>query len=163
VQSAFERAEYLDADGAPLQWHAATVLPGFADLHELYQAADDGNVYYAENGNDDNGVAIALTGASKRVALGAVCLLHTLFVRAEAVNDTVTLTVGTFGSEYSDVSHTYSVDLSGAGDKETKVRLHRDLLGRFAQVTVGGSVSNRPSIRELRLRFIPIREGRYSA
>lgn len=160
---AWEPVEYRDSDDALLQWHAACVLPGGSDVFELFQAANDGNVYQAETGNDDNNVAIRLLSTSKRVAFGYVSLAHTLFLRAEAATDTIEVTVTTGGAEYGETSHTYERSLAGSGDKEIKIRLHRDLVGRWIEVSLGGDVSNRPSIREMRVRHVPIREGRFSA
>jgi hypothetical protein len=162
-QDAWEPVSYRDSDGEMLSWHAATVLPGGTDIFELYQAAGDGNVYQAERGDDDANVAISLTATSKRVSLGMVSLLHTLFLRAEAATDTISVQVTAGGAEYGEVSHTYERSLAGDGDKEIKVRLHRDLMGRWVEVSLGGDVSNRPSVREMRVRHVPVREGRFSA
>lgn len=164
TQNGWEPVRYLDSDGDAIAWHAAAVRHGSGDVHEIYQAGGDGNVYQVETGDDDNGEPIVLLARSKRVALGGwVGLLHTLFVRGEAVDDTITLQVTAGGAEYGEVSHTYTIDLDGSGDNEVKQRLHRDLVGRWVEVEIGGDVSNRPSIREMRVIWIPVRMGRYSA
>ena len=133
-------------------------------LGELYQAADDGRVYNTETGLTDNTVAIQPLGLTKRYSFGGYLgMPHTLFVRLEAVTaDTLTCKVLCGGSEYGEIQREYSINLAGSNDLEIKVRLHRELLGRWVSIEFSGSVSNRPAIREVVLRWIPIRSARVS-
>jgi hypothetical protein len=161
---AFEGRSYLDADGNLLAWRAASVRDGGSDANEVYQVDSDGNIFLVEDGDDDDGNAVALAATTKRYQLDGISMLHDLYVRLEAVSaDTLTLSVSAGGSEYGTITQEYEVDASGAGDKEVRVRLHRELLGTWAQITLGGDVSNRPEVREMTLRFIPFRGGRVSA
>lgn len=164
-QQSFEPIEYLDSGGLPIGFRGAAVLHGGTDLGELYQAAADGRVYNTETGLTDNLVGISVLGLTKRYSLqGYVGMAHSLYLRLEAVTaDTVTVTVTGGGSEYGEIEREYSVNVAGTNDLEIRVRLHREILGRWLQVRFSGSVSNRPAVREAILRYLPVRSGRVSA
>lgn len=162
-QNSWEPVTVKNSSGLLLTWNAAAVRHSGNDFQELFAAASDGRIYESESGNTDNGVAVAITAATKRLNLGAVCLLQELYLRFDGISDTVIIAIECSGSEYGVVSRSYSISLAGSGtEKEVKRRLHRILRGRLVKVTMTGSVSNRPSIRELSLRYVPIREGRVS-
>ena len=145
-----------------LTWRAASVRFGITDGYELYQVDANGNVYQIETGSTDAGAAIAITSATKRFNLGAVSRMAYLYLRLEGVTDSVTVTVTCGGSEYGELSQVYSISLSGSNDIELRQRLHRSLLGRWVQIQLSGSVSNRPAIREMVLTYVPVRSGRVS-
>lgn len=162
-QNAWEPVSVVDADGDAVAFRAASVRIGGSDAFELYAASSDGNVYEMETGDDDDGVAIDISLTTKRFDCGGyIGMLHTLFLRLEGVDDDGELTVTAGGSEYGEVSQTYTLDFDATGDKEIKVRLHRTLLGRWFSLSVTGSVSNRPALREARLLWQPFRAGRVS-
>lgn len=162
-QNAFEPRSHQDALGEARAWHAAAVRSGGKDVHGLYQADAQGNIFEMETGDDDDGVAISLTAVTKKFDLGSVAMLHDCYLRLAAVTDTATLLVRVGGSEYGDLERSYSdLDLSGDGDTEIRVRLHRHLMGRWAQLELTGDFVNRPEIRDWRLRFIGVRQGRVS-
>jgi hypothetical protein len=161
-QDAFEPVVYYTAGGARIAWQASSVRAGGTDVSDLYQASSAGDLFQAETGLTDNAAAIRIRAATKRFPLGAIGLLQQAFVRLAAVTDTIDLIVRVGGSEYGDVTKTYSITLTGSGDKEIKVRLERDLQGRWAQLELNGSVSNRPAIREMTLWWIVHRMGRVS-
>jgi len=189
-QEAWEPVVYYDGAGNPLSYSAASVRQGGTDVKDQYQAATTGVVYLAETTNLDDTVPIKVRFKSKRIPLsiysrfpsgaigdvapgstrhlllGQVTMLTQLFIRLLPVDDTLTLTVVTGGSEYGDISHPYVIDLNNpasAGatgtDLEQKQRLHRDLYGRWAQVTLAGDFSNAASIREITLLGLPLRSG----
>jgi len=180
---AWEPVVYYDDDGDPLGFGAAVVRDGGGDVRDLYQMDTSGNVWQAETGLLDGTVPIQLRaktkryplaifsrypsgalgdvapGSSRHVLLGQVTMLMQLFVRYEGITDSISITVRVGGSEYGETSHTYTLDMSGTGDQDKKFRLHRDLYGRWAQITLTGSVSNRPSIRECIVWGMPVRSG----
>lgn len=161
-QNAFEPRSHKDALGAERVWHAAAVRSGGVDSHELFQADASGNIFEMETGDDDAGVAITLTAVTKKFDLGSVAMLHDCYLRLASATDTATLLVSVGGSEYGDLSRVYPLDFSGSGEVEVRVRLHRHLMGRWAQLELTGDFVNRPEIRDWRLKFIPIRSGRLS-
>ena len=87
-------------------------------------------------------------------------LLKDWYAYLSAVTDTLALTLTVFGSEYGVVSKTYAIVLSGSAETELWQRLSRTLRGRWAQIGITGSVSNGPTIRTQRLRYLPFRERR---
>jgi hypothetical protein len=163
-QEAFEEDRYEDADGVTRAWAHASVRDGGSDLHELYQVDSAGNIFATEVGTEDEEEPIPISATTKRYALDGISMLHDLYVRLEAVTaDTLSFEVRAGGSEYGEIAYDYEVDCSGSGDLERRIRLHRELLGVWASVTLTGSVSNRPEVRELTLRYVPFRGGRASA
>lgn len=159
----WESTVVRDGDDVPLVWAAAAVRHAGTDVNELFQADSEGNIYEMETGSTDNAVAITIRARTKKIPLGAVCMLHALYLRLEAVTDSATISVSTGGSEFGDVTKEYSVSFSGDGEKEIEIELERDLLGRWAQVMIEGEMSNRPAIREMVLWVIPDYYGRISA
>lgn len=162
-QNAWEPVSYYASGGSKLAWRGASVRAGGTDVSELYQVDTSGAIYQAETGVTDNSVAIRIRAATKKFPLGAIGLACQFYARLAAVTDSLTLTVRTGGSEYGDVTQTYTLSTSGSGDKEIKQRLHRTLLGRWIQVEISGNVSNRPAIREMALWYLIQRISRYSA
>lgn len=159
----WEVASYLNSGAATINFQVANVRPGAGDAHELYQEASDGQIYHAETGSTDNAVAITATFLTKKIPLPAVCLIQEVFLRLAAVTDAAVLTVRCGGSEYGDVSQDYDLSYAGSGDLEIKVRTHRFLKGRWVSLEISGSFVNRPAVRELSVRFIPIRSGKVSS
>jgi len=159
-QQAWEGRSYRDGNGNLIAWHATAVRDGGAEPHGLYQAASSGNIYQAETGDDDEGVAIDTLGVTKRYDLGAVARVHSVYVRLEAVSDDLEVLCRVGGSEYGVRERSYTVSLAGTADKETRIRIHRDMVGRWLQLELSGSMSARPAVRELTARVIPIRPGR---
>jgi hypothetical protein len=159
---AWEPREHRKADATVIGWHVAAVRDGSVEDRALFQAAEAGIVYEAETGEDDAGAEIAVLAESKRHDLGAVCMLHSLYVRAEATTDSVRLIVRAGGSEYGEVERAYTVSLTGAEDREGRIRIHRTIIGRWAQVIWEGNVAAGPAIREMVLSYVPMRMGRVS-
>lgn len=162
-QNAWEPTVYYAGGGTAIAWRQSSVRAGGTDVSELYQCATDGNIYQAETGLTDDGVAIKIRAKTKRFPIGAIGLLQQCFIRLAAVTDSLTLTVYSGGSEYGDITKNYTIDLSGSGDKEIKARLERDLQGRWCQIQLSGDVSNRPAIREIMLWYYIHRLSRASA
>lgn len=163
-RGAWESSTYLDAAGAHREWQAAVVLSGGSDGLELIQAASDGYVYYADTGETDYNTAIAYDWTSKKYDMGGMlAMVHSVYLRADATNDDLTLTVTAGGSEYGTVAQTYDVSFAGTGEVEVRVRVHREIMGRWLQLRMTGSVSERPAVREVIARVIPIRSQRVSA
>ena len=165
-QDAFEPVAYYTSTGDLINWQAANIRDGGSDISELFQASPDGNIFKAETGLTDYGVAIKIRFLTKKFPLGAIGLLQQVFVRLAAVTDSITVTINTGGSEYGEVSKSYTINLANPEntntDKEIKVKLERELLGRWAQVQITGDVNNRPAIREMILWYIPHRVARVS-
>lgn len=160
-----------------LAWKTAFVQDGPGDANELFAipTATAGNIYQLETGSDDAGTAIPFSAKSRRFKLGGVVgLILEYFLRAAPVSDTLTLRVECGGAEYRDPStyaatggHPYqdvsvALTATGSGDLEKHDRLNTDLIGAWVQVTLSGSVSNRPAPRELTLWWVPFRDGRIS-
>jgi hypothetical protein len=160
---AWERSTYRNSAGTLLAFRGASVRDAGSDVYELYQVDTAGNVYLAESGSTDNSVAITVGLSTKKFPLGYNSLAHSCYLRGAAATDSVTLVINSGGSEYGDVTHSYTESLAGTGDVEVKQRLHRDLKGRWVQAQISGSVSNRPAIREIDLEVVPFRSGRESA
>ncbi len=161
TQQAWEARSHRDAAGNLIAWHATAVRDGGAEPHALYQAASSGVIYEAETDDDDDaGVAIDTLGVTKRYDLGSVARVHSVYVRLEAASDDLSVLCRVGGSEYGVRERSYTVSLSGTADKETRIRIHRDMVGRWLQLELSGSMSARPAVRELTARVIPIRPGR---
>lgn len=159
-----EPVRYEDSAGEDLCFRGAAVRHYGSDLGELYQVDEDGNIYEVETDDDeDNEEPIPFLYQSKRHPLGAVCLIHSVFLRLEGVSDSLTLTVTTGGAEYAQRSREYTISLAGTDDKEIKQRIDRDMKGRWVQIQLAGDVSNRPAIREIRVVYVPLRSGRIQA
>lgn len=161
-RQAWEAASHRDGAGALIAWQGACVLAGGSDGMEFLQAGAE-DVYQIDTGDTDDGEPIAYSWTSKKFPLDAVSMIHSVFFRATATDDTMSLVVRVGGSEYGDQSFSYDLDLSGSGEVETRVRVHREALGRWVQVEVSGSVEEAPAIREVVLRVIPVRATRVSA
>lgn len=159
---AWEPRDHRDS-GALISWQAAVVRDGSSDGHELYQAAVGGNIFQAETGSDDNGGTIHYRFATKKFGLGAVVEVNSVWLRLAPVTDSVTVTVRAGGSEYGDQERSYTLSFDGtAADQEFHIRCHPALYGRWCQVEVSGDVSARPEVRELEVRYLPVRTGRVS-
>lgn len=156
-QQSWQVRTVSDGSGALRQWHVAATRDGSVDNHDLYQASSLGVVYQTETGSDDASVAIPFNVVSKQYDLGEICRLERLFLRQDPVVDTATVTVQAMGTEYGTVSQTYTVSLNAA---ENRIRLHRTLIGRWAQVTLAGSFSNRPAPHDIVLEYVPFRQPR---
>jgi len=143
-------------------WRAADVRRGAGDALELFMADSIGGIYQMESGSTDAGTAITASWSSKKLPMGAVSLVHDVYLRLDAVTDSASVVISVGGSEYGDRSRTYSVSYAGSGDRDIKIRVHRDMIGRWCQVSVSGAYSNRPAIRDVRVVFVPIRGGHVS-
>lgn len=151
-----------NALGSGIEWQAAAVRTGGTDARELYFADSQGNIWQFETGEeDDEGEPIPFLFTSKKYDLQSVAMVHSVFFRFDPVDDELTCTVRTGGSEYGELSRSYTVDLSDANG-EAKVRVHRTMFGRWCQIELSGLVSHRPEIRETDVRFVPWRSGRVS-
>lgn len=159
---AWEPVVYYNSGGTALAWRGAVALDGATDVRELYQVSTTGAVEQAETGLTDDGVAIKIRLATKKFYLdGYTALMHTFFLRLSAVTDALTLTVTTGGSEYGDMSSSYTLTTTGSGDLEIYRRLLRTLKGRWVKIGISGDVSNRPAIRDMIVRLLPLRGSRY--
>lgn len=150
----WEPVRYQNGAGTVLGFSVPAVRDGGSDNYELYHASAAGLMYQTETGSADDGSAIAVSATSKKFSVGVVARLTRLWARLTGVSDSLTFQVVTSGSEYGTVTRSYTISLSGTGEVELPRRLHRDLRGRYVQVTLSGSVSNRPALRELALHFI---------
>ncbi len=168
----WEPVVYHDSGGNALAYQAAAVRAGNTDSPDLYLADSMGSVIQTETGSLDGAAPIKVTFATNKIAIRrthpyweayqATSLVHSLLVRLAAVTDTATVTLQTGGSEYPVTTHSYTLDLSGSGDKEIKIRAHRDLVGRWLQVTFTGAFSSRPAFRDISIFWLPWRTGRIS-
>lgn len=155
----WEPTVYYDSGGTAYGWRHAMVLDGGADARELYQIDTLGVTYQAETGLTDAGAPIRIRFSTKKFPLDVIAMLHTFFLRLSAVTDSVTVTVTTGGTEYAQTSHSFTLSLAGSNERQLKKRLLRTLLGRWVQISVTGSVVNRPAIREMEVRWLTHRVG----
>jgi hypothetical protein len=164
-EGAWEPVRHEDADGADIAFRGAAVRFGGSDTGALYHVDTAGTIYHAEVGDTDDGEAVPFLAATKFFDLGGVGMAHSCYLRLQSVADTATLTVRCKGSEYGDLTQAYTVDLEDTeGDeKEARVRLHRELLGRYMQLELSGDFEHRPEIRDWTFLYIPVRSGRVSA
>lgn len=172
-RQAWEPVVYRDSGGNPIGFSAAVVRAGNVDSPDLYAADGAGNVVQTEVGNLDSGVPITVRLATQKIPLVQShpywtrflynSLVHHLLIRLSSVSDMATVQLQTGGSEYLSTTQSYTIDLSGSGDKEIKVRAHRTLVGRWLQITITGSFSNRPAFRDLTFFYVPWRSGKISA
>jgi hypothetical protein len=173
VGDAWEPQVHYDSGGTALPWGSALVRNGAGDFKELYAVhPTNGKIYQLETGSTDDGQAIRIRFKTPKKALAALGQLETLYLRLAGVSDALTVTPTLGGSEYrqrsgvtdiGDPTAAYAVTLSGTGDEEFKKRTDYTLLkGRWLQVQVSGSVSNRPAVRELHGYYQPVREERIS-
>lgn len=159
---AWEPRSHQDPLGTAYAWQAAAVRLGGTDEPRLYQAASNGMIFQVETSDDDDsGEPISVTYETKQFDMGAVCLVHSIYLRFDPAADTGTLTVSTSGSEYGAVSRSYPVDFSEASG-EKRVRVHRNLIGRWLQMQITGDFSNRVAPHDWSARYVPIRTGRVS-
>ena len=159
---AWEPRSHVDALGAAIAWQAAAVRLGGTDEPRLYQAASNGMIFQVETADDDDaGVAMSLSYTTKQFDMEAVCLVKEVYVRFDPVDDSGTLTVMTSGSEYGEVSRSYPIDFNTASG-EVRVKVHRNLIGRWLQMQISGNFSNRPAPHDWTVSFISIRSGRVS-
>jgi len=162
-QDAWEPMVYYDGSDTPIVWHATNVRSGGSDVSDIFQADKDGNIMQADVGSLDNGLPVKVRGVTKRFYLGMVGVLQQMFVRLLSVEDTLTITITAGGSEFGQIVRAYSIDLNtpiGPVDKEIKIRLERELVGRWAQIQISGSVVNGPAVRDVLLWWLPLRMGR---
>jgi hypothetical protein len=153
-QGVWEPVRYQNSGGTVLGFSVPAVRDGGSDNYELYHASAAGLIYQTETGNTDDGSAIAVSATSKKFALRVVARLTRIWLRLTGVNDSLTVSVTTSGSEYGTVSRSYPLSLAGTGELEIPKRVHRDLRGRYVQVSLSGNVSNRPALREIVVHFI---------
>lgn len=166
-EGVWEPLRYQNAAGAVAGMSCPAVRDGQSDNDDLYHCSAEGLVYQTENGNTDAGSAIAISGTTKKFSTGlagagVVALLTRFWLRMTGASDTLSLSVTASGSEYGTVTHTYPLSLTGTGEQEITQRLHRDLKGRFVQLTLSGNVSNRPALREMTVHFLPLKLFRHN-
>lgn len=159
-REAWEGYDAYTAAGAAIAWQNAWVKEIGTDVHDLVAGDNAGQLFTQDSGSTDNTQAIRISFSTKRFFMEDVALLWDLRAVLSAVTDSVTATVAVYGSEYGDVSHSYTLTLTGTGEKEVEQRLHRDLQGRWVQLSVSGSVSNRPAFQSIRLWFQRFRQHR---
>lgn len=147
--------------GTALAWQNALVKNVGSDSHDLYAADSSANLFQMETGSLDNTQPIRISFSTKKFFLRDTSLLWETYLYLAGVDDDLTLTVAVFGSEYGDVSHSYTLDLNQSGTPaQIPQRLHRNLQGRWVQLSATGSVSNRPALEAIRLWFQPFRPRR---
>jgi hypothetical protein len=160
----WETETHYNSLGNLIAWMGALTQVGGtsnSEVQDLYAASGaQGLTYQTETGTTDAGQAIRISYSSKKFDLQAVSLLKDWYGYLSAVSDTLTLTLSVFGSEYGVVTKAYSIALSGSTETELWQRLSRTLRGRWAQISITGSVVNGPAIRTQRLRYLPFRERR---
>ena len=163
----------------------ATDVP-LKSIAGLYQLDASGVVYQAESGNLDGSAPIQINFSTPAYALVIVhqiwfrhldeSLLTNVKIRLAATTDNVTLSANTARSEYPPTSHSYALNLLGFNPNvqnsqpnylpgvqlELSQRLDRDLLGRAGQLSISGSVFNRPEFELLTLTYIPLLHNRHS-
>jgi hypothetical protein len=171
-RDAFEPVVYYDAGGNPIATQAAAVRAGNVDSPDLYQADSMGNVVQTESGLLDGTAPVKVRLSTWKIPLRlvhpywqafvATSLVHSALIRLAPVADTAVATLVVGGGEYPVTTHSYTLNLNGSVDHEIKVRAHRDLSGRWLQVTITGDFSNRPAFRDLSLFYLPWRVGRIS-
>jgi hypothetical protein len=164
-RQAWERVVRYDSGGNAIGYQTAAVRAGNLDSPDLYAVDTMGRVIQTETGSLDDTVPIKVRLQTPKIAMrsGALdtSLLHTILLRLAAVTDTLTVAVAAGGSEYGDQSETYTADLSGSGDHEIKLRCgERTLMGKWIQLTISGSVSNRPALRVISLAWVPWHQRR---
>lgn len=161
----FEQTTIYETSGAGKSFWYGHVVDRGLDLRALYQVASSGAILQVDDPSvtADSSAAIAVSYTSKRYDLGGVVSrVNHVYMRLLGVSsDTVSLTVKTGGSEYGETSHSYSVSLAEASgaDLEIRVPCHFDLKGRWVELSLSGSVSNAPEIREFVIEHYPIRVG----
>jgi hypothetical protein len=161
-QGAWEVFVANDVRGVGLEWQAGVVRNGGSDARELFLADSNGDIYQFEvDVDDDEGAAVEILFTSKKFDMGGVGMVQSVYTRLDPVDDEVALTVSVGGSEYGEGSRDYTLDLSAASG-EIRTRTHRNLIGRWVQVSYAGQVSHRPAIREVIIRYLPWRSGRVS-
>lgn len=165
AQDAWEPVQHLESNGDAVAWNAARSWDRGSDLNELVATSYRGRLdeLEIESAETDSGVPITFLAKTKRAPLGMVAQCHEVYVRLAAVTDELTLTVRMGGSDYADTSGTYTIDTSGSGDLELRIPVERTVKGRWIELTLSGSVSNRPAVREMVAYVKPIRERKSAA
>jgi hypothetical protein len=161
TQNAWEDTFWEASNGAVHGWQTARVYDGGTDANELLMVNGRGYLYQSDFATADDGVPIAVNWKTKRFDLGGLGEMREVYVRLEGVTDTLTLTVTTGGSDFGEVTRSYTVNLAGSGDVEVRVFVERDLKGRWAQLAFSGDVSSRPAVRDIRFWFRPLDARRY--
>lgn len=159
----WEPIKYYDSGGTALPFACGTVLDVSSDVGEMLALhATSGVTYQQETGSTDAGEVIRVRFATKRLMMGGyVALVKNLWLRLAAATDTFSVSVLTGGSQYGNVTNAYSsLSSAGTGDVEVKQRVAFNQKGRWVQLTVTGSLSNRASLRELGVWFSRIRSGK---
>jgi hypothetical protein len=160
TQNAWTRFYSLDGNGDHTAYHNATVFDGGTDLNEYTTIDGRGYVYQEDTSGTvtDVGLPIPILWRSKRFSFNGVGELREVYLRMEGVSDSLTLTCTCGGSDYLTVAKSYTVSLAGSGDTEARILVERELKGRWVELSLSGSVSGRPAVRELAAWFSPIRE-----
>lgn len=163
--------------GSDLAFASALVWNGPGDNREIYAAAlSTGIGYRLESGDTDVATAIVFRATSAKMPFPEgflACLDHAWLYATPAGNDTLSVRVRCGASEYRDTSAyaatdgdpyqdwTESLTDGDTSELEFYQRLNfYALKGRWVQVRLSGSLSNRPSISSVALEWRPIRKTR---
>lgn len=164
-RDAWEPCSYNDSNGAAIAYQAAAVRGGNVDSPDLYQADGTGKIDQMEVGSLDRNQPIAISLLTQKIGIRRLHPYWTGWLESgypydvefflpSGVTDTVTAQISTGGAEYGVNAFSYSVSLAGSGDTSLKLRADRSLKGRWMQLQVSGSVSNRPAFRDILIRYI---------
>lgn len=161
---AWEPQAYYDSGAARIPMDASVALTGVGERDQYYAASSSKAKIYEldqQGTYTDDGQGVRITAVTQSARFPAVSRVHWLYFRLAAVTDSLTMAVGTGGSDYLDVTTTYSsISVSGSGEKEVRKRGGILQKGRWGKVTITGTLSNQATVRDLELRVLPIRDGR---
>lgn len=162
ILDAWEPTVYYDSGGTAIAFACGEVWRGVGDNYEMISALSTGaTIYQHETGSTDAGEVIRVRWKTKRFRIGLVSKLESFYMRGTGASDTVAVAVVVGGSQYGNVTNNLtSLSLSGSGDVETRKRIPFNAKGRWADLLLTGSVSNRPAVREYTVTYTPIRGGR---
>lgn len=165
AEQRWEGVSYRDSGAALIPFITGLVQDGPTDKSELYAChPTNGKIYKLDDQSvtTDDSQPVVIAMRTKRFSFEGENISKVLrfYLRLSGVTDSITVTVKTGGSEYGETSHAYVISLAGVNDIELYQRLDWDLKGRWVEIYITGSVSNRPKIRELTYRARAFRDGR---
>lgn len=145
---------------------AADVRCGGTDSNELFVLAAAGALYQLETGATDPGAAgVPFYATTKRYPLagGMIGRLIDSYLRLERTSaDQLSVSVKVGGSEYGNATDSIA-DIAVSAAAEEALDLHlkwkANLIGRWVQFTLSGTVKETPAISELEWRASVMRAG----